>query len=55
MLADWEAGDRPVEGENVVERIESATAAELFELAESEWATDVVASLNDNDDGSEVA
>jgi acyl transferase domain-containing protein/acyl carrier protein len=40
LLTRWESRDRAENGEDLVEQIESATAAELFELAENELATD---------------
>ena len=39
VAAELEGGERPDGESDVVERIESATATELFEMYESEWAT----------------
>jgi acyl transferase domain-containing protein/acyl carrier protein len=50
LAANLEAGDRPGSGGDVVERIESASTAELFELVEREWATDAVAGAVENSD-----
>lgn len=51
IAAKWEAGDRKEQEDDAIDRIEAASAAELFELAEREWATDATAGAVENSDG----
>jgi polyketide synthase 12 len=53
LVGRWDARDRREE-DGVIEQIESASAAELFELVESEWATDDAAGAGDGSYGNGV-
>jgi acyl transferase domain-containing protein/acyl carrier protein len=51
IAAKLEAGDRQEHQADAIDQIEAASAQELFELAEREWATDVTAGAVENSDG----
>jgi polyketide synthase 12 len=54
LVAKWDARDGREAESGVIEQIESASAAELFELVESEWATDDAAGAGDSSYGNGV-
>jgi NAD(P)-dependent dehydrogenase (short-subunit alcohol dehydrogenase family)/acyl carrier protein len=55
LAATLDAVDREDAKGDVVERIETASTAELFELVEREWATDATVGAVEDNDGSEAA
>ena len=51
LAVSLQASERHEEENDVVERIEGASAAELFELVEREWSTDPVVGVAEDSDG----
>jgi hypothetical protein len=51
LVTNLETGDRGGSRGDVVEQIQSASTAELFELVEREWATDAAVGAAENSDG----